>query len=417
MKKVTDYKVQFAVGQFTILALVFTLAAMTGCSDDSGSSDNQYLVSYKQENLFLLDAIVTLLGPLEPEYPEAAGIQEHADYSVQVYSIRYKTTYMGSEITASGLVCLPLADESFPVISFQNGTNTAHANAPTANPLNYNFMLLEAMASNGYVLLIPDYIGFGASKEMVHPYYQKESTASSVIDMLMAVEELVQEKTILANTNGSTYLMGYSQGGWSTLSVLEALETKDVADIEIKAASCGAGAYDLMLMSEWVMDLDVFSAPHYLPYFVYSEQEFGALTDPLSHFFNEPYASAIPQLFNGEYENDQVNQALNDTMSVLLSAEMLDGFRDGAGYANLRNVLNLNSVDPWQPDALLRFYHGTSDVNVPPAQSESIYDRFISAGTDPGRITYIEMAGMNHDTGVIPWGIKTINWFNELESK
>jgi pimeloyl-ACP methyl ester carboxylesterase len=400
-----------------ILALILAFAAITGCSDDSGSADNQYLVSYKQENLFLLDAITTLLGPLELQYPEASGLLEHAGYSVQVYSITYKTTYMGAGITASGLVCLPVADESFPVISFQNGTNTSHANAPTANPLNYNYMLLEAMASNGYVLLIPDYIGFGASDNLVHPYYQKESTATSVIDMLKAVEELMEEKTILANSDGSTYLMGYSQGGWATLSVLEALDKNAAADIEINAASCGAGAYDLMMMSQWVIDLPVFSAPQYLPYFVYSEQEFGALTDPLSHFFNEPYASAIPQLFSGEYENGQVDQALNDTMAVLLSADMLAGFGDGAAYAELRNVLTLNSVEPWQPDALIRFYHGTSDVNVPPSQTESMYEGFISAGADPGRVTYVEMAGLNHESGVIPWGIKTINWFNELESK
>jgi pimeloyl-ACP methyl ester carboxylesterase len=267
------------------------------------------------------------------------------------------------------------------------------------------------------VLLIPDYIGFGASDNLVHPYYQKESTATSVIDMLKAVEELMEEKTILANSDGSTYLMGYSQGGWATLSVLEALDKNAAADIEINAASCGAGAYDLMMMSQWVIDLPVFSAPQYLPYFVYSEQEFGALTDPLSHFFNEPYASAIPQLFSGEYENGQVDQALNDTMAVLLSADMLAGFGDGAAYAELRNVLTLNSVEPWQPDALIRFYHGTSDVNVPPSQTESMYEGFISAGADPGRVTYVEMAGLNHESGVIPWGIKTINWFNELESK
>jgi pimeloyl-ACP methyl ester carboxylesterase len=403
---------------FAGMLMLVLILFVNGCNKETTNpAINQYLVDFNEENIFLLQSIEAMLAPLEPLYPQATGIKEHASYSVQVFSMNYKTHYKGEEITASGLVCIPLADAKFPVISFQNGTNTYHGNAPTANPLNYNYLLLEAMASNGYIILIPDYIGFGASSDQVHPYYQKETTASTVIDMMHACSELVQDKKVLAKTADRNYLMGYSQGGWATLSVLEELEKGDHPDIKVTAASCGAGAYDLMAMSNYVLALDTFPGPVYLPYFVYSEQVYGALTDQPDKYFNEPYAGRIPGLFDGTHTNGEVNENLNDTISRLLTSDMIQNFASGTEFQDLRNVLTENSVSAWPVVARLQFYHGTIDVNVPPIQSQMIYDNFIATGADPARVSLLPLEGMTHETGIIPWGISTINWFNELEAK
>jgi pimeloyl-ACP methyl ester carboxylesterase len=403
---------------FPGILMLFIILLVNGCKKDTPNPEpNQFLIDFNEENIFLLQSIETMFAPLEPLYPQAAGIKEHAEYSVQVFSMSYKTHYKGEEITASGLVCIPLANKEFPVISFQNGTNTFHGNAPTANPLNYNYLLLEAMSSNGYIILIPDYIGFGASSDQVHPYYQKETTTSTVIDMMHACKELVQNKKVLAKTADRNYLMGYSQGGWASLAVLEELEKGDHPDISITAASCGAGAYDLMAMSNYILSLDTFPGPVYLPYFVYSEQVFGALTDPLDTYFNEPYAGRIPALFDGTHTNGEVNENLNDTISRLLTPEMIQNFATGNQFQELRNRLSENSVSSWPVEARIRFYHGTGDINVPPVQTQLIYDDFISSGADPSRVSLVPLEGLTHETGVIPWGINTINWFNELEAK
>ncbi len=400
-----------------MLTLVMILIVNSCNKETTNPSGNEYLVDFKLENTLIIQTIEAMLSPLEPLYPEAAGIKENAVYGVQVFSIKYKTKYKGEEITASGLACMPLSDEKFPVISFQNGTNTFEGNAPTANPQNYNYLLLEAMVSNGYILLIPDYIGFGASSDQVHPYYQKETTASTVIDMMHACSELVQDKKVLAKMADRSYLMGYSQGGWATLSVLEELEKGDHPDIKVAAASCGAGAYDLMNVSSYIIALDTFPGPVYLPYFVYSEQVYGALTDPLDTYFNEPYAGRIPGLFDGSHTNGQVNASLNDTISRLLTADLIQNFATADEFKDLRNALAENSVSAWQVEARLRFSHGTADINVPPVQSEMIYDNFIASGADPDRVSLLPLEGKTHETGVIPWGINTINWFNELEGK
>ena len=401
------------------LIFLATVAILHGCTDDGSfnTPSNNYLVDFGQANLLLLPAVQALMVPLEAEYPEAAFIRANASYGVQVYRITYKTHYKGGEITASGLVCVPLADMEFPVISFQNGTNTQHANAPTEDPIDFNYMLLEAMASNGYIILIPDYIGFGSSDNLIHPYYQKKSTTDAVIDMLQASLELLDYTAVLAKSNGNLFLMGYSQGAWATLCTMYELEQDNQTGLTLSAVSCGAGAYDLMAMSDYVLSLTSFPAPLYLPYFIYSEQVFGALNDPLDKYFKQPYAGIIPTLFDGTYSNGEVNAQLNDTIGKLLTENMIINFDEGSEFENLRSLLSDNSISGWNTTIPLRFFHGTMDSNIPSMQSTDIHNSFIQAGAGAAVVTFTTLEGSTHETGIIPWGIATVNWLNETGEK
>jgi hypothetical protein len=416
MKKVTTtYFPQGRVSPKMFLLALTVLIIINSCRDDSTIS-TEYLVSYKQESVLLLPVITTLFETLGTEYPGASDILARAQHSVQVYSITYKTKYKGSDITASGLVCLPLTGEQFPVISFQNGTNTLDANAPTADPLDFNYVLLQAMASNGYIMLIPDYIGFGASEELIHPYYNRAATDIAVADMMHACNELVEQQDILAKSNGRHYLMGYSQGGWATLSAHDAIENGGLSSLEIVASSCGAGAYDMMTMSSYLLEQETFPGPLYLPYFIYARQQYGTLTDPLDKFFKEPYVSRIPVLFDGSYDNSEINEQLTDTIANLVSDDLRLNFLTGASYQSLREVLVESSVSAWNTDGLINLYHGTADRNVPVEQSASLYESFLLAGAGQ-QVNYFELTGLTHETGLVPWGILTINWFNSLEGK
>jgi len=376
-----------------------------------------YLVSYRLNHSFTLETVQSILSLAAFEYPEAITLVENADYGVRIYIISYQTYYLDSLINASGLVCMPDADEEFPVISFQNGTNTDDDNAPTKNPFNESYILLEMMASNGYIVLIPDYIGFGASEDLIHPYYHRSSTNNAVIDMIHAFNEMKLRDDILATSTAATYLMGYSQGGWATLSALDEIENGTGTEIDVAAASCGAGAYDLTAMSNYILNLETFPGPHYLPYFIYSQQELGLIQEPLSTFFKSPYAERIPQLFDGTNSNNEVNAQLTNTIGDLLTDNLINNFQTSQDYEGLRLRLEENSIDAWNTNAELHLYHGTDDLNVPAEQSSLIYNAFINAGADPDKVLLFELTGKDHEGGVLPWGISTINWFNTLEGK
>jgi hypothetical protein len=233
--------------------------------------------------------------------------------------------------------------------------------------------------------------------------------------MIKACHEMLDENDIQAKSSGEHFLMGYSQGGWATLSGLKNIETNHKTALPVTATSCGAGAYDMMAMSTYVLAQEVFPGPLYLPYFIYSQQLFGAHNDPLNKFFNEPYAIRIPELFNGTYSNTQVNAQLNDTISRLLKSDMMLEFSGGADFAQLRSLLVKNSVTAWLPGSKISFYHGSADLNVPPEQSQLIYNSFVNLGVGPDKIQLISLPGTDHEFSLMPWGFKTINWFNELK--
>ncbi len=403
------------ISLYGLLMILVILLVVSCHKEEDDQNGDAYLVDYSTSHLLSVETIRSFLSILVGQYPEAVSIKDNAQYSVQVYSIEYETHYLDSLITVSGLVCMPVANEKFPVISFQNGTNTSHDNAPTEDPFAEAFVLLESLASNGYIILVPDYIGFGSSAGILHPYYHRATTNIAVIDMLHAFKEMQNKNDILAESNDSTFLMGYSQGGWATLSVLDELENGEETGFTVTAASCGAGAYNLMTMANYIFDVGTYPGPLYLPYFLYSQIDMGLLADPLEKYFKSPYLERIPLLFDGSYTNGEVNDQLTDQIADLVTDDLADNFQTGQDFSNLRQLLQENSVTAWNSVVKIQFYHGTNDLTVPSGQSSAIYQGFIDAGTNSGTVDFFEMNGLDHDTGLLPWGISTLNWFNELK--
>jgi len=348
-------------------------------------------------------------------YPGTDTLSNGVTYGFDLYSITYKTSFKGASITASGLVCVPASSNQFPFLSFQSGTNTYKNHAPTLDPSDPLYTLLEMMASHGYIVVIADYLGFGASGNMLHPYYDKTSTTDAVSDMILAAHELLNDKSITAKSNGKHFLMGYSQGGWATLAELKNAEDSYKGKIDVVATSCGAGAYDISAMSDYVLAQQIYPGPLYLPYFIYSKIVAGDIPQPLTTFFKEPYASAIPGLFNGNYTNTEVDDNLTDTIASLVTDSLRLNSKTGADFASLRLAMTTNSIQAWNTASLLRFYHGTADNNVPPQQSEIIYNQFIALGLSASQLSLIPIPGATHDTGLFPWGISTILWFDSLK--
>lgn len=403
----------------TILYLIALLAiffmAISCQNEDDERVEHEYLQRYDKSMFYTANSIKLILATKLVEFPELADVIDRVKYDVQLYKVNYKTTCYDSTVIASGIFCLPVATGKFPVISFQNGTNTSHDNAPSVNVLNQDYAMIEIMASLGYVVLISDYIGFGNTSDMIHPYYHRQPTNDAVTDLIRAFNEVEFENSSLASGNDTLYMMGYSQGGWATLSAFREVEN-NYSDIFVSAVSCGAGAYDLPSMSEYVLGLDTFPGPLYLPYFIYSHQVYGNIHDPLTKFFNNEYAEKIPDLFDGSYDNRSVNSQLTKSITGLITANMLDNYASGSMFGELREVLDENSITGWNTQTPLRFYHGTMDDNIPPVQSSEIYEDFIVAGVSTAKIQYIPLDGHTHVTGLVPWGVMTISWFNSIEN-
>ena len=403
----------FRIYLFVFITLV---TFFTSCEKEKEEEQQDHLVSSEKIDSITVDETRAAFNIVSSFYPEAQNMIDNAIYDIDVYKIVYKTTFKGSEMNASGIICVPDASGDFPMLSFQNGTNTLHSNAPSLNPPNALFKLLQSMGSFGYIILMTDYLGFGESTQILHPYYHRESNDDAVVDLIRACDELLIMNGIMALDNGQLFLMGYSQGAWATLSALNALEKDFSVEKEILAASCGAGAYDMIEVSKHIFQLDEYRAPYYLPYFIESHIRNGLLNESLQKYFNEPYASLIPGLFDGSKSGGAINGQLTDNVQLLVTTNLLENFETGTDFRSLREELSMNSVQAWSSNTRLMFFHGDADKDVPPFESYHIYDAFIQQGLSPSRVQLVTNDSLDHDTGLIPWGISTISWFNEIKS-
>lgn len=400
-----------------LLALFFLLTPlllMQSCRKDPGPDpfeDNDYLLSSNLLMMRTKENIVSVLSLVAIQYPAVGDIVEDVVSGVNIYSITYRTIFMGEEVTASGLVCIPSVPGTYPVLSFQNGTNTLHSAAPTADPQALQYQLIEYVAGTGYVVIIPDYLGFGASEQMAHPYLHKESTTQSIIDMFYSLTEFDEDVAKDVSITNECYLIGYSQGGWATLALLETMEKDYTGDFTVKAASGGAGAYDLNWVNEYVLGQTQYSMPIYLAYIANAYTEYDLYTNDLADIFNAPYAGRINGLFDGLHTSEQINAQLNVNISELFKSEYISGYATAPMYQSVRDAMTTNSVQGWDSNVPVLFLHGTADTHVMPMLSEMMHTDMIAAGSSPVTCLYVTLNGLDHGTAAVPAVLAGLEFF------
>jgi pimeloyl-ACP methyl ester carboxylesterase len=375
----------------------FILVAGACSSDDNPDpGDEQFLVSSE----FIYSNTAQQLKLLI----QLSGVDIDANeflYDIEIYKVVYNTTYDGAIITASGLVALPKTTDQVGMLSFHHGTITNHADAPSNfSSSDFNSISYAAMASVGFIGVIPDYLGFGSSSSILHPYYVEDLTASSIIDMLKAASELAQQKNI--QFNGKLFLAGYSEGGYATMAAHKAIETNGLDGFNLIASFPGAGAYDLTAMQKHIFSLQEYDDPHYLAYMARAYQIEYAEDNLLTDFFKEPYASRIPGLFDGQKGADAINAKLTSTMSDLIQADVLNNIDSDPKYDYLQNAFLENSLTDWKPQIPIFLYHGLSDTTVPYQNSVSTYDKLLANGTSTSVVTLTPLEG-THSTAVEPY--------------
>ena len=335
-------------------------------------------------------------------------------YDVEIFRVKYKTIYKNTEVIASGLVILPTTSEAVGMVSFQHGTIVADSDAPSTLSINNTQLIFfAAIASPGFIGVIPDFIGFGESKEIFHPYYVEEATAAAVIDNLKAARDLAKQKGI--KFNNKLFLAGYSQGGYATMAAHKSLETNGMQGFNLIASFPASGGYDVKGVQGYFFGQQVYDQPHYLAYVAMSYQSYYDWTEPLSNFFREPYASRIPGLFNGTNGASNINAQLTSNVSELVQPDLLQHIDTDAKYNYLVEAFNENSLLDWKPTIKMYMYHGDADTTVPYQNSVSTYNHFISQGASTNVVKFKTLPGADHASGVIPYLEDFINVVLELK--
>lgn len=330
-------------------------------------------------------------------------------YDVDFYKFTYYTTLNGSKLQASGLLGIPKNTPTTPaLLSAQHGTMFSDADAPSNFPA--AFTGFELGASAGFVTVIPDFIGYGVSKDIVHPYYDMQSSGVAVVDMIKAAKYYLKSQKIAINDK--VFLLGYSEGGYVTMAAQKEIETNKSHNLTLTAAAEGAGGYDLTTMLAKVAAVPSYATPSFLALFIQSYNTTYGFNRPLTDFFMPVYAAKVPALLDGSKNGDQINLELSTSPSALFSTAFYSSLTNPAAETTLKAKIALNSFPNWYPVSPTRMYHGTADEAVFFETSQTTYTKFISAGSK--QLTLTPILGGTHATSVGPMILDALPWMKGL---
>lgn len=404
------------VSRLLLVIILCPVLILSSCKKED-KSPWERLVSAEKAVSYTGTYINTLVTSAANYYPEVGDLSPLLSGGVDVYRLTYKTAVASKAITASGLMCVPQGQGSYPVICFLNGTNTVNAYAPSNYVINTQYQLVEIIASMGYVVLIPDYPGFGASASIPHPYLVKDPTVKSVIDIFYAAAEAAGSLIKGIEVKNEYYLTGYSQGGWAAMALHYALENQYADDFSLRGSMCGAGPYDIAYIFSEMIGASTYPMPVYLAYIVNAYKAYNQVSNPVTDIFNEPYASRLPSLFNGENDFDYINSQLTTSVTDLVNSSFLTGFASDPKYEQVRNALAANSIPAWHTNIPLYMIHGMSDTQVSPGVTGFFYDQMISHGSSPAIVRKEMLEGLDHGDAAVPAVIKGLLFINDIHSK
>ena len=301
----------------------------------------------------------------------AAILQELLKWGNQNKIIEIVGTYPsidieGNPITLSGKVMLPKNGIPKRMILVSHYTTCSNAEAPS------NCFSLEGiLAKSGYGLIIPDYLGYGVTAKEVHPYLVMDLTAHNVVDMYLAVKPWLEAVGRSAD-DPSLDLMGYSQGGATTMAVQYLIET-DFSDansidyIMLHRVFAGGGPYDVKATYERFVTTDTAGYPVAVPLVLQGMIKGNKLNMELSDMMKPFLCEHMDEWINSKrYTSAQINQLIGTKVThELLTDEAME--QKSEKVAELYKAMTLNSITAydWDPQASVYMMHSIDDETVP----------------------------------------------------
>jgi hypothetical protein len=268
-------------------------------------------------------------------------------YAVQSWRLDYFTLDGRNRlVTASALVSVPVkpAGRPSPVLAYQHATSFYDDEAPTRRVRADEAPLL--LASLGYIVLAPDYVGFGASRGAEHPYLLSTASAAVVVDLLTAAQGWRRTAGVL--DNGQLFVAGYSEGAYVSMAALHALQAAGRPEAQaVELAVLGAGPYDVGLTLELQL------------------ARVRAENPALAALFNPNLLRDLGSTLRDEVRRLILRTLIPADATVGYQPTFLDNFLADDDAAVERD----SNVHRWAPRRPLRLFHGRDDRTVPYAVS------------------------------------------------
>lgn len=270
----------------------------------------------------------------------------------------------GSPLTQSGKLILPASGPIKNMVIVSHFTIGANNEAPSEA-----FPMEGIFAAKGYAVVVADYLGFGVTADRIHPYLHTRSTVESVVDMALAVKPFLKHIG-RAPQDEQVILVGYSQGGATTMAAMAKIQREYKEELPIKKTYAGGGPYDLCATFDTSMEWDETGIPCAIPMIVQGISEGEGLGLQMKDFFKPDLLAHYDEWINSKkYTVKEINRLIN---SSYLHEFMTDEGRDksSAQTASLYRAMLSNSTLNFQPTSPVYMFHSRDDRTVPFVNAE-----------------------------------------------
>ena len=300
-----------------------------------------------------------------------AVLQELLKYGNQNKVIEIVGTYPSYDsdwnpVTLSGKVMLPRDRKPKRMILVSHYTVCSNAEAPSNC-----FSLEGVLVKLGYGLIIPDYMGYGITANEIHPYLVMDVTARNVVDMYQAVRPWL-EAVDRVPEEAELDLMGYSQGGATTMAVQHLIETEycypDENDyIQLHRVFAGGGPYDVQATYERFVTTDTAGYPVAVPLVLQGMILGNKLNIKMEYLMQGWLCNKMDDWINSKrYASSQINKLIGTKVTHNILTE--EGMKQTSDtVAELYKAMTVNSIISynWKPEASVYIMHSMDDETVP----------------------------------------------------
>lgn len=274
----------------------------------------------------------------------------------------------GDTLTLSGKLTCPQDKAPKGIILLPHYTISSLDESPSRR------LTTEANAlKDDYILIMPDYIGYGITGDKVHPYLHGPLTAQNSVDMLFHTLPIIDSLAPGLNSD-SIYIVGFSQGGATALWILKLLEENYSQAIHVKKCFAGSGPYDVATTYDEAIVNDRINLPLAIPMLVLGTSEAYNLHLNVDFFFTpamhrsyhryiaDKKKSIIPLYFlmpNHRLSHWMTSQGMDRSLPETKR------FYDGLLRSSLVHYSIAGTPDSicpnWRPAAPLYIFHSTND--------------------------------------------------------
>lgn len=386
-----------------MLWAVLGVAAGSSCSKETSPQPEAPAVveTHLLNSTLIGEYSPTALAGRVPGMPLAGALVR---YPIRVYKLTYTTQNTdGQKVTASGALLVPITTQALPLLSYQHGTISPEGEdrAPSYYGASSEvYSAVSLLASTGYIVSAPDYIGYGAAKNLPHPYEHAASLASTSLDMMRAAKEFCEKQKVALNKKN--YLLGYSEGGYATMALHKLIEEKYPTEFVVTASAPGAGAYHKTAFANYILSSE--QKLSFLSSYVWVLDTYNRVYNinrAPNYYFNQPWATQLQANPFGDVPEKPAELFTSTFRTSILNktdAPMTAAFQD-------------NDIYDWKPKAPLALFHGTADDYVPYFNSEDAYKAMRARGAT--QVSLHPIQGGNHFTSVTQYTLEALGFISQ----